>query len=202
METIPIKILLVEDNPGDILLTREAFKSHKIRNNLYVVQNGFDALAFLKREGIYAEMPLPDLILLDLHLPKKDGYQVLTEIQGNSLFSMIPVFVFMGMTPEDEVSKVLGLGAKFIIPKPLEPKDFITKINQLKPFWITIATTGEPETNQGGQFNEQRGPMELLIIDDDEFSINNLRDTILTFKIPYNLKVITDGSEVLPYLQK
>jgi CheY-like chemotaxis protein len=138
---VPIEILLVEDNPGDILLTRKIFETHKIKNNLSIVLDGIEALDFLHKRGEYTGSPVPDIILLDLKLPHKDGFEVLEEIQANRNLAKIPVFIFTEHATEDNINRLLHLGAKYILPKPLELYDFIMKVNELTPYWINIVTT-------------------------------------------------------------
>jgi len=120
-----INILLVEDNPGDILLTMEALKESKIHNNIDVVKDGIEALAFLKREGKYINKSRPDLILLDLNLPKKDGREVLEEIKSDKHLKKIPVVVLTTSEAEQDILKAYNLHANCYITKPVDLEQFI-----------------------------------------------------------------------------
>lgn len=134
----PIEILLVEDSPGDVRLIVEAFKENKLRNNLDVVQDGVEALAFLHREGKYAEAPRPDLILLDLNLPKKDGREVLAEIKADETFRRIPVVILTTSKAEEDILKAYDLNANCYITKPVGLDQFIKVLKSIKEFWLTI----------------------------------------------------------------
>jgi len=134
----PLDILLVEDNPGDVRLTLEAFKEGKIRNHLSVVSDGAEALAFLRREGSYANAPQPDLILLDLNLPKKDGRDVLAEIKGEEHLKRIPVVVLTTSNAEKDISETSDLHASCYITKPVDFGQFVTVVKLIEDFWFTI----------------------------------------------------------------
>ncbi len=134
----PIEILLVEDNPGDVRLTQEALKDGKVRNNMRVVKDGVEALKFLRREGKYAGMPRPDLILLDLNLPKKDGREVLAEIKGDEVLKRIPVVVLTTSRAEQDILKAYDLHANCYITKPVDLDQFITVVKSIEDFWLTI----------------------------------------------------------------
>jgi len=134
----PIEILLVEDNPGDVRLTQEALKDGKVRNNMRVVKDGVEALKFLRREGKYAGMPRPDLILLDLNLPKKDGREVLAEIKGDEVLRCIPVVVLTTSRAEQDILKAYDLHANCYITKPVDLDQFITVVKSIEDFWLTI----------------------------------------------------------------
>lgn len=135
---IPIEILLVEDNPGDVRLTMEAFKSNKLANNLYVAKDGLEAMRFLNRENEYADAPAPDLILLDLNLPKKDGREVLAEIKQRNDLKRIPVVVLTTSSSEEDVLKSYGLHANCFITKPVNLDQFITIVKSIQDFWFTV----------------------------------------------------------------
>lgn len=139
-ETIgsPVEILLVEDNPGDVRLTIEALKDAKMKNNLNIVGDGAEAMAFLRREGKYAAAPRPDLILLDLNLPKKDGREVLAEIKGAEDLKRIPVVVLTTSQAEEDILKTYGLHANCYVTKPVDLDQFIRVIKSLESFWLTI----------------------------------------------------------------
>jgi chemotaxis family two-component system response regulator Rcp1 len=134
----PIEIMLVEDSPGDVRLIVEAFRENKLRNNLDVVEDGVEALAFLHREGKYAEAPRPDLILLDLNLPKKDGREVLAEIKADETFRRIPVVILTTSKAEEDILKAYDLNANCYITKPVGLDQFIKVVKSIKEFWLTI----------------------------------------------------------------
>jgi len=134
----PIEILLVEDNPGDVRLTVEALKDGKVYNNLHVVKDGMEATAFLHREGKYADAPHPDLILLDLNLPKKDGHEVLTEIKEDPMLKHIPVVVLTDSKAEEDILKTYNLRANCYITKPIDLEHFIMVVKSIEDFWLTI----------------------------------------------------------------
>jgi CheY-like chemotaxis protein len=132
------KILLVEDNPGDVRLTREALKEGKILNELSVVEDGVEALAYLRREGRYTEAERPDLILLDLNLPKKDGREVLEEIKGDNSLKKIPVVILTTSAAERDILKAYDLHANCYITKPVDLDQFIHVVQLIEDFWLTI----------------------------------------------------------------
>jgi chemotaxis family two-component system response regulator Rcp1 len=134
----PIDILLVEDNSGDVRLTKEALKEGKVRNNLHVAVDGVEAIAFLHREGRYSEMPRPDIILLDLNLPKKDGREVLAEIKRDKDLKRIPVVVLTTSMAEEDIIKTYDLHANCYITKPLDLEKFISVVKMVEDFWLTI----------------------------------------------------------------
>lgn len=134
----PIEILLVEDNPGDVRLTQEAFRENRVRNHLHVTRDGAEALAFLHKEGTYAGVPRPDLILLDLNLPKKDGREVLSEIKADGGLRCIPVIVLTGSAAEEDVLGAYGLNANCYVWKPLGFDRFLEVIRRIESFWLTI----------------------------------------------------------------
>ncbi len=134
----PIEILLVEDNPADIRLTQEALKEEKLHNNLNVVNDGVEALAYLRREGGYAKAPRPDLILLDLNLPRKDGREVLTEIKNDEKLKSIPVVVLTMSEAEADILKSYKLHANCYIKKPLDLSQFSKVVKSIQDFWLTI----------------------------------------------------------------
>lgn len=143
----PIEILLVEDNPGDIRLTKEALKEAKVLNTLTVVQDGVEALTCLRRQGQYADAKRPDLILLDLNLPKKDGREVLAEIKNDEALKFIPVVILTTSQDEQDVLKSYGLHANCYITKPVELEQFISVVKAIEDFWlgIVILPAGERE---------------------------------------------------------
>jgi CheY-like chemotaxis protein len=136
----PIEILLVEDNPGDVRLTIEGLKEGKVRNNLHVAKDGVEALAFLRREAQYADAVRPDLILLDLNLPRMDGRQVLSEIKADPLLKTIPVVVLTTSRAEQDVLHSYQLQANCYITKPVDLEQFITVVRSIEDFWLTIVT--------------------------------------------------------------
>jgi two-component system, chemotaxis family, response regulator Rcp1 len=146
----PIEILLVEDNPGDIRLTKEALKEAKVLNTLTVVQDGVDALTCLRRQGQYADAKRPDLILLDLNLPRKDGREVLAEIKNDEALKFIPVVILTTSQDEQDVLKSYGLHANCYITKPVELEQFISVVKAIEDFWlgIVILPSGERENRR------------------------------------------------------
>jgi chemotaxis family two-component system response regulator Rcp1 len=134
----PIEILLVEDNPGDIRLTQEGLKEGKIFNTLSVVGDGIEALAFLRREGEYADAPRPDLILLDLNLPRKDGREVLREIKSDPNFRRIPVVVLTTSRAEMDIIGTYDQHANCYIIKPVDFEQFVNVVKSIENFWLTI----------------------------------------------------------------
>ena len=134
----PIEILLVEDNPGDVRLTQEAFNDGKILNKLHVVGDGIEALAFLNQEGEYADVPRPELILLDLNLPRKDGRDVLAEIKADGDLRRIPVVVLTTSCSEEDILKSYDLNANCYITKPVDLNQFIKVVKSIVDFWMTI----------------------------------------------------------------
>jgi CheY-like chemotaxis protein len=133
-----IEILLVEDNPADVRLTQEALKEEKIHNNLSVVNDGVEALAFLRREGRYANAVRPDLILLDLNLPRKDGREVLAEIKQDEKLKAIPVVVLTVSDAERDILQSYKLHANCYIKKPLNLGEFSKVVKSIREFWLTI----------------------------------------------------------------
>jgi len=133
-----IEVLLVEDNPGDVRLTREALKEGKVRNNLSVAQDGVEALAFLRREGRYAAAPRPDVILLDLNLPRMDGREVLEEIKADPSLRSIPVVILTSSEAERDIAQAYALHANCYITKPVDLDQFITVVKSIEDFWFTI----------------------------------------------------------------
>jgi len=134
----PIEILLIEDNPGDIRLTKEALNEGKVLNKLHVVEDGMEALAFLNREGKYSDVPRPELILLDLNLPKKDGRDVLAEIKTNEDLKRIPVVVLSTSRSEEDILKSYELNANCYITKPVDLVQFIEVVKSIEDFWLTV----------------------------------------------------------------
>ncbi len=134
----PIEILLVEDNPGDVRLTKEALNEGKISNHLNVVEDGLEALAFLRREGMYIEAPRPDLILLDLLLPKKNGTEVLAEIKEDPELRRIPAVVLTTSKAEQDILKTYNLHANCYITKPIDLDQFLSVIKSIENFWLTV----------------------------------------------------------------
>jgi two-component system, chemotaxis family, response regulator Rcp1 len=133
-----IEILLVEDNPGDVDLTREALETSKMRNTLHVVGDGEAAMAFLRREGKYAAVPRPDLVLLDLNLPKKNGREVLAEIKSDADLKRIPVVILTTSRAEEDILKTYNLYANCYITKPIDLNQFIKVVQAIEDFWFTI----------------------------------------------------------------
>jgi two-component system, chemotaxis family, response regulator Rcp1 len=133
-----INILLVEDNPGDIRLTKEVLKEGKIRNNLNVVTDGEEALLFLRKTGQYKDVFTPDIILLDLNLPKKDGREVLSQIKDDPILKLIPVIVLTTSDAEQDIMNMYAHHANCYITKPVDFNQFINVIRSIENFWLTI----------------------------------------------------------------
>jgi chemotaxis family two-component system response regulator Rcp1 len=136
----PIEILLVEDNPGDVRLTIEGLNEGKVRNNLHVARDGVEAIAFLRREGQFSDAVRPDLILLDLNLPRKDGREVLADIKSDPDLKTIPVVVLTTSRAEQDVLHSYELQANCYITKPVDLEQFITVVRSIENFWLTIVT--------------------------------------------------------------
>jgi chemotaxis family two-component system response regulator Rcp1 len=135
-----VEILMVEDNLGDVRLTQEALKEGKVLNNMHVAEDGVEAMAFLRREGKYADAPRPDVILLDLNLPKKDGREVLAEIKEDPNLRRIPVVVLTVSKAEEDILKTYDLNANCYITKPINLDQFIKVVKSIEEFWLTIVT--------------------------------------------------------------
>jgi CheY-like chemotaxis protein len=133
-----IEILLVEDSPGDVRLTQEVLRDGKVNNRLSIVYDGVAALSFLRREGQYATAPHPDLILLDLNLPKKDGREVLEVIKSDSSFKRIPVVILTTSQAEEDILRAYDLHANCYITKPIDLEQFIRVIKSIEEFWLSI----------------------------------------------------------------
>jgi chemotaxis family two-component system response regulator Rcp1 len=134
----PIEVLLVEDSPGDVRLTREAFKDAKVHINLHVASDGTEAMAFLAREGEYAKVPRPDLILLDLNLPKKDGREVLKEIKESPTLRSIPIVILTTSASEADILQSYQLHANCYITKPVGLDGFLKVVNSIDSFWLSV----------------------------------------------------------------
>lgn len=141
----PIEILLVEDNPADARLTLEGFKVAKVRNKITVVEDGVEALAYLRGEGAYAHVTLPDLILLDLNMPKKNGCEVLAEIKADEQLKRIPVLVFTVSSANQDIMEAYNLHASAFISKPIDFDEFLRIIYSLTEFWLTIVKLPQPQ---------------------------------------------------------
>jgi len=136
----PVEILLVEDNAGDVRLTKEALKEGKVYNNLHWAKDGVEALEFLRREGKHAKAPRPDIILLDLNLPKKDGREVLSEIKSDDQLKHIPVVILTTSKAEEDVLRSYKLHANCYITKPVDLGKFIVVVQSIDRFWLTVVT--------------------------------------------------------------
>jgi CheY-like chemotaxis protein len=143
---LPIEVLLVEDSAGDVRLTREAFKDAKVHINLHVAVDGIDAMGFLKREGRYAEALRPDLILLDLNLPKKDGREVLKEIKESPTLRIIPVVILTTSGSEEDILRTYQLHANSYITKPVDLEGFLKVVKSIDSFWLSVVKLPPGET--------------------------------------------------------
>jgi len=137
-ECQPVHVLLVEDDPGDVLMTREAFEYHKLRNVLHVVTDGEQALQFLRRTGDYADAPRPGLILLDLNLPRVDGLEVLAEIKSDPVLKIIPVVILTTSQAHEDVLRSYALHANAYVSKPVDFERFMEAIRQIDSFFVTV----------------------------------------------------------------
>jgi CheY-like chemotaxis protein len=137
-DSAEIDVLLVEDDEGDVLMTREAFEHHKLRNQLHVVPDGVEAISFLRREGKHEGAPRPGLILLDLNLPRKDGREVLEEIKSDETLRSIPVVVLTTSQAEEDILRSYNLHANAYVAKPVDFERFIDVIRQIDDFFVTV----------------------------------------------------------------
>ena len=145
MNVKPIELLLVEDSEPDVRLTIEALREAKVKNRLWVAEDGVEALDFLKRQGRYADAPRPDLILLDLNLPRKDGRQVLKEIKGDDSLKRIPVVVLTTSKSEEDVLRAYNLHANCYITKPVDFTRFMDVVKSIENFWLTVVRLPDEE---------------------------------------------------------
>jgi chemotaxis family two-component system response regulator Rcp1 len=136
----PIEILLVEDNPGDVRLAVEALRDAKVANRLHIVEDGVEAMSFLRREGRYADVPQPNLILLDLNLPRKDGREVLAEIKQDADLKRIPVVILTSSAAEQDVVQAYNLYANCYITKPMDLDQFLKVVRSIEDFWLIVVT--------------------------------------------------------------
>jgi len=136
----PVEVLLVEDNPGDVRLTQEALKDGRVMVNLTVAADGVEAMQLLRREGTHSDQRRPDLILLDLNLPKKNGREVLEEIKADEELKRIPVIVMTTSKAEQDIHKAYNLNANCYITKPVDLDEFLNVVRSIEDFWLTIVT--------------------------------------------------------------
>jgi chemotaxis family two-component system response regulator Rcp1 len=141
---VPIEILLVEDNPGDVRLTREALKEARVRNNVSVAADGVEALRFLRREGAHAKAPRPDLIFLDLNLPKRTGREVLADIKADTALQHIPVVILTTSQAEKDVLESYRLRANAYVTKPVDLEQFLKVVQSIEQFWLEIVKLSRP----------------------------------------------------------
>ncbi len=134
----PVEILLVEDSESDADLTEEAFTEGKVLSNLHWVEDGVEALAFLRRQGKYTNAPRPDLILLDLNLPKKDGREVLAEVKADKSLKLIPIIVLTTSAAERDIHKTYELNGNCYITKPIDLEQFICVVKRIEEFWLAL----------------------------------------------------------------
>ncbi len=134
----PIEILLVDDNPGDIRLTQEALKESKVLNNIHIVEDGMEALEFLRKEGKFKNVITPDIVLLDLNLPKRNGREVLADIKADDFLKKIPVVILTMSRAEEDILKSYALHANCYITKPVDMDQFIKIVRSIENFWFSI----------------------------------------------------------------
>lgn len=142
----PIQVLLVEDNPGDVRLTQEAFKDAKVHLEMHVVNDGVEALDFLHRRGVYGSKPRPDLVLLDLNLPRKDGRDVLAEIKADMALKTIPVMILTTSASDVDIESSYLLHANCYITKPVDLDGFLTVVRSIDNFWFSVVKLPLVET--------------------------------------------------------
>lgn len=135
----PVVVLLVEDNPDDAILTREVLQDMDLRINLRLTRDGVEAMSFLRREGVYKDAPRPDLILLDLNTPRKNGHEVLAEIKADDGLKLIPVVILTNSHAEEDVAAAYARHANCYITKPVDPDQFTRVVNSIETFWLTTA---------------------------------------------------------------
>ena len=135
---VAIEILLVEDNPGDVRLTKEALKEARVRNHLHVARDGAEAMSFLRREGPHAGAPRPDLVLLDLNLPKRNGREVLADIKGDPSLQHIPVVILTTSQAEQDIFESYRLRANAYVTKPVDLEQFLKVVSAIEQFWLEI----------------------------------------------------------------
>ena len=133
-----IEVLLVEDDAGDVMMIREAFEENKLRNRLNVVSDGVEAMEFLRREGPYVDAPRPDLILLDLNLPRRDGREVLSDVKGDESLRSIPVVVLTTSSAEEDILRSYNLHANAFVTKPVDFDSFIEVVRQIDDFFVSV----------------------------------------------------------------
>ncbi len=143
-----VNILLIEDNPGDVILTKEAFAENKLRNEIYVASDGVEALAFLRRDPGYESTPRPDIILLDLNLPKLSGRDVLKAIKGDPDLKSIPVVILTTSADEMDICEAYRANANCFITKPVDLNQFLKAIQTVHTFWIDIVKLPQPKTTE------------------------------------------------------
>ncbi|TQQ81411.1 response regulator [Halonotius roseus] len=139
----PVEILLAEDNPGDVMLTKKALEQGKLANNLHVTTDGVDALQFLRQEGEHEDAPRPDLVLLDLNMPRKDGEDVLEEMQADASLRRIPVVVLTSSESEEDIAKSYELNANAYLTKPVDFDGFVEIVNRMEDFWFQVVKLPE-----------------------------------------------------------
>ena len=139
----PVEILLAEDNPGDVMLTKKALEEGKLANNLHVTTDGVDALQFLRQEGEHEDAPRPDLVLLDLNMPRKDGEDVLEEMQADASLRRIPVVVLTSSESEEDIAKSYELNANAYLTKPVDFDGFVEIVNRREDFWFQVVKLPE-----------------------------------------------------------
>lgn len=138
-----VEVLLAEDNPGDVMLTKKALERGKLANNLHVVTDGVEALTFLRQEGEYADEPRPDLVLLDLNMPRKDGQEVLEELQDDPELRKIPVVVLTSSESEEDIARSYELNANAYLTKPVDFDGFVEIVDRMENFWFKVVKLPE-----------------------------------------------------------
>ncbi|HEY3436501.1 MAG TPA: response regulator [Actinotalea sp.] len=137
-EPLPVEVLLIEDDPGDVLMTREAFEENKVANRLTVMSDGVAAMSYLRKEGEHADAPTPDLVLLDLNLPRMDGREVLAAMKSDEVLRRIPVVVLTTSEAEEDVLRSYSLHANAYVTKPVDFERFIDVVRQIDDFFVSV----------------------------------------------------------------
>jgi len=150
-------MLMVEDSPADVLIAQEAFWQAKVLNSLHVVEDGVDAMAFLRRQGQYATAPRPDIILLDLNLPRKNGREVLAEIKADPDLKTIPVVVLTTSSSDEDILKAYGLHANCYVVKPIDFASFVQVIQSIRHFWFSVVTLPPEVQHDPGTHSSSAG---------------------------------------------
>ncbi len=166
----PLQLLLVEDNPGDVRLTKEALKAGDVAVNLSVARDGVEAIEFLRREGAFESAPAPDLILLDLNLPRKNGREVLSEIKADPILKKIPVLVMTTSRADQDINRAYSLNANCYITKPMDLDEFLRIVKSIEDFWMKTVTLPTSAPQQVPAIETASGSEQQQILPPEEDS--------------------------------